>query len=467
MTPKVSFPIASLSVLPLTSLSRSIPSPLSGLSGTAYVPVSIGSGIAEIEPLGLVALQNSALRARLPWKSDIAEVRLEGVQQGESLDAAQLESLPTATNFAAALGDARYSDGEADERQQVHDRANPRIIVDSLEFRSAFGRLHRGNISEFATGVSALGLVRRSGIEGVPSGHHDHAVFNLETRQRTEHLHGQFSFFNLLRVLEAQNPSMQWVKESAPGLGARVPTFSGKSYSPSDMELRWGAGVGGVLHHPHLFWFGALDGYERNDSVMAAVRHPENFFAQPTNDQMQLLSAQLGLSGVDPISSGVNAYSKLLESLAGLLGPTARSSRQMSGFGRLDWKVGEQNQFTLEGNGQRSNSPSGGISRAWQTYGSHSLGSMDAATDWLLGRWGTSVTPNLFAVTQGSFGRHVQSQEPEDPSEFERSLNISAWRQLPQIVIDSRDGFTIGNPARFGRGRYPDENIYSLQQQVK
>ena len=467
MAPEMSFPLASISVLPVTSSRRSPPYVVSGLSRDPNVPLSIASVVAELEPIGLVALQNSALGARLPWRPEIAAVRFADVQQGESLDATQLESLPMSTDFALPLSDSRRSDGGADERHEVPDRASPRIIVDSLEFRSAFGGLHRGNGSEFATGASALGLVRRSGIEGVPSGHRDHAALNIETRHGTEHLHGQFSLFNLQRRFEAQNSSMQWVKESVAGSGSRVPTFTGDSFSLSDLGLRWGAGIGGVLHRPHLFWFGALDGYERNDSAMAAVRHPEQFFAQPTNDQMQLLSAQLSLSGIDPISSGVSAYSKVLESLAELLGPTARSSRQMSGFGRLDWKGGERHQFTLEGNGQRSKSPGGGSTRAWQTYGSHSLGTMDTASDWLLGRWGISVTPNLLAITQGSFGRHVQSQEPEEPSEFEQSLNINAWGRLPQIVVDSRDGFTIGNPARFGRGRYPDENIYSLQQQMK
>jgi hypothetical protein len=77
------------------------------------------------------------------------------------------------------------------------------------------------------------------------------------------------------------------------------------------------------------------------------------------------------------------------------------------------------------------------------------------------------ATSNLLATTQVSIGREVQSTHAEHPSAFEQSLNIGAWGQLPQIVVDSRDGFTIGNPARFGKGRYPDESIYAAQQQLK
>jgi hypothetical protein len=40
------------------------------------------------------------------------------------------------------------------------------------------------------------------------------------------------------------------------------------------------------------------------------------------------------------------------------------------------------------------------------------------------------------------------------------------WGQLPQIVVDNRYGFTIGNPSRFGQGSYPDEHLYHGQESV-
>ena len=83
---------------------------------------------------------------------------------------------------------------------------------------------------------------------------------------------------------------------------------------------------------------------------------------------------------------------------------------------------------------------------------------------WLLGRWEAFLTPNLLAVTQGSAGRHIFAEAPNTPSPFEQTLNVNAWGQLPQMVVDSRYGFTIGNPARFGKGSYPDEHLYQVQE---
>ncbi len=194
------------------------------------------------------------------------------------------------------------------------------------------------------------------------------------------------------------------------------------------------------------------------------MKHPDNFFAQPTNDEMQVLSARLGLNSVNPVAEGLAAYSGMLEKLAGLLGPAPRTSSQWTGFARLDWEPGERHRFTLEGTGALSDAPGGGLTRASEPYGVRSFGTSRASETWMLGRWEAFLTPNLLAVTQGSMGRHILTEGPETPSAYEQTLNVSTWGQLPQMVVDSRYGFTIGNPARFGGGSYPDEHLYEAQE---
>ena len=82
-----------------------------------------------------------------------------------------------------------------------------------------------------------------------------------------------------------------------------------------------------------------------------------------------------------------------------------------------------------------------------------------------MARWEAYLTPNLLAVTQGSAGRAILTARPDAPSTFEQSfLSGNSWGQLPQIVVDSRYGFTIGNPSRFGEGSYPDERLFDGQE---
>jgi len=134
------------------------------------------------------------------------------------------------------------------------------------------------------------------------------------------------------------------------------------------------------------------------------VKYPAEFFAQPSNDQMQVLSARLGLGGTNPVAEGLAAYSKMLETLDGLLGPAPRTAVQWVGFGRVDWKAAERHRFTLEGIGATWDSPGGGLTRVSESYGANSFGTSEASEEWLLGRWEAFLTPNLLAVSQGSMG---------------------------------------------------------------
>ncbi len=394
----------------------------------------------------------------------------------QSLDAAQIQALPIAgrdwRNFVIDGADATAVAADGG-RSPLTVGNVPGITVDGVRTQLAFGAATGGQTRNQASSLMGAGsgesAVRELGMGGsseAMTGAAGGSRANVTTQRGGDHMHGQAFIFDRQNMLGAQNLFTQLIKETAPATLAAIPSFTTTPFTPGDREALWGAGIGGSLHKQGVFWFAALDGFERNDPAVSMVKHPENFFAQPSNDQMQLLSAQLGIGSADPVSAGVGAYSKLLESLTGLLGSANRSASQWIGFGRVDWNAGERHRFTLESSGARVDSPGGGFSRASEAYGTHSFGSMRASEEWTLGRWEAFVTPNLLAVTQGSFGHQVQSALPETPSTFEQSLNINAWGQLPQIVVDSRYGFTIGNPARFGRGNYPDERLYFAQQQL-
>ncbi|WP_109486155.1 carboxypeptidase-like regulatory domain-containing protein [Occallatibacter savannae] len=470
---EASLPMASLAVLPDVGLRR-----VASFDGPRFTmpltPVSVlnASGVAAIESVTLATLQNGLLGVRLPAKPQISAALMElGEDEAEGIDAKEIESLPKSGDWTTFLsGTTRGSLDAGEDHRGANAQSDSFGAADELRTGFASGLVHTSSaksISAIESAVSVIRQVRRAADVELSIGQGGRKSVMVETRRGTERLHGQMFVFDREKFLGAQNPFAEWVKETAAGSGARVPVFTADRYTPTDTELWWGAGMGGSIARRHLFWFGALNGSEQKVAAIASVRHPDRFFAQPTNDQMQLLSAQLGLSSLDPVTEGVKAYSKLLESLAGLLGPAPRPSLRMSGFGRLDGSAGSRHRFTLQGNASSATTPGSGSVRAWQNYGAHSLGSASVSNGWVQGRWSAFVSPNLLAVTQGSYGWNVQSLQPDRPSPLERSLNINVWGQLPQIVVDSQNGFTIGNPARFGRGRHPDESVVSVQQQVK
>jgi hypothetical protein len=338
---------------------------------------------------------------------------------------------------------------------------------------------------------------------------------NVETERGGNELHGQGFVFDRGNLWSAQNPLTQWVTKTsefepfAPYNIAPFPVFDNfqyssgpnepsaygppESYTPPDHEMNWGIGVGSRILRNKLFWFAALDGYNRNDPGVAMVKHPyllqpeppntcanppctktTGFFALPSDDEINVLCARMGLMMLgyqyacpNGVVQGLAIYSPMLETLAGLLGPAPRTATQWTGFGRLDWQATERNRFTLEGIGARWNSPGGGLTRVSENYGNHSFGSSKASEEWLLGRWEAFLTPNLLAVTQASFGHAILEARPETPSTYEQTLlSGNVWNQLPEIVVDNRYGFTIGNPSRFGQGSYPDEHLYHGQESL-
>jgi hypothetical protein len=408
-----------------------------------------------------------------------------------TMDRAELESLPVTgrrwQDFALDTPAASTPAGGEGQTAMRGDMTEPTsTAVDGISTGLAFGETGGSRPSVSGNGgdgpnrmaqawggrgpaVSLAAIRRVQSVAGNVEARASHGAggrVDVTTEGGSNQLHGQGFVFDRQNTWGARNPFSQWVKETAPATNSTTPVFTPQAYTPPDHEITLGAGVGGRILRDKLFWFGAVDASHRNDSGVAMVRHPDKFFAQPSNDEMQVLSARLGMSSVNPVAEGLGAYSKMLETLAGLLGPAPRSSAEWVGFARIDWKATERQTFTFEGTGASWDAPGGGMRGLSEPYGSHSFGSTEAIHQWALARWEAFLTPNLLAVTQGSAGRAVMWAPPQTPSAFEQTLEQSAWGQLPQIVVDSRYGFTIGNPARFGQGSYPAERMFRAQEML-
>ncbi|HUX44585.1 MAG TPA: hypothetical protein VMV57_07540 [Terracidiphilus sp.] len=354
------------------------------------------------------------------------------------------------------------------------DRGQPGVTVDGADIRLAFGSAgagRGGSRGDLLMGPgSTMATVRRversRGVAGASGWSGAEGFAGVVTRGGGNKLQGEGSFFSRQNFLGAQNPLTERVQMTAPATATSVPVFTPLPYTAGDRETRWSVGMGGRFRRSRFHWYSALDNARRSNPGVSTVRHPENFYAQPSNDQMQVLSARLGLSSVNPVGEGVAAYSGMLQTLTGLLGSATRASSQWTGFGRVDWAAGERQRFLVEGTGAKQDGPGSGLLRATEFYGTRSYGSRQTGEQWVLGRWEAFVTPHLLAVTEGSYAHHVMTASPESPTPYEQTLNISDWGRLPQINVDTRYGLTIGNSARMSPGSYPDEHLYQAQEQL-
>ena len=490
-----------------------LPAPALRASVAVLAPFNDGWALEVVKG---VSLTNTAAQMAL------SEARLRSLQASHqhvdpitpivatTLTAEQIQSLPVAgrrwQNFVL---DTPASSGQATGAAASGSGTNPpETTIDGISTRLAFGSVagagQRSTGSGSVDGSPSTGMaqpwtngrglqVAESAIRAVESAaggaeaeaaHAAGGHMGVTTQQGALGFHGQAFVFDRQNTWGARNPFTQWVQETTLATPGTVPAFTSEPYTPPDHEIVWGMGAGSEWRRRKLFWFGAVDRYQRNDPAVATVKHPylvntlsgctlgpctelTGFFAQPSNDQMQVLAARLGLSAANPVAEGLAAYSNMLETLAGLLGPAPRTASQWVGFARVDWQAAERHRFTLEAIGGRWDSPGGGLTRVSEPFGNHSFGNSVASEELLMARWEAFLSSNLLAVTQASGGRNVLATHAEAPSGFEQTLlGPSIWGQLPQIVVDSRYGFTIGNPARFGRGSYPDEKLENVKQSL-
>ena len=386
----------------------------------------VGAGGVELRRIEVMAAAADA--------GSTAGPAVESAAIASTLTSEQLQALPLAgrdwKNFAldepANAGAAEESsDGTAGQEHASGGATGGGVTVDGAGMKLAFGGRGVGQMSAGRIGAASLmgpganeaavaTVMERGAAGGQGEAAGERA--QVEARGGGSKLHGQIFLFDQQNLWGAQNPFTQWVKETAPGTGTTVPAFEPFAYTPPDRRMTLGAGVGGPVKHTRLTWFAALDADLRNDPGVSTVKHPDDFFAQPTNDEMQVLSARLGLPGANPVAEWGAAYSRGRESLAGLLGPAARTSRQEMAFARVDGRVGERHSFTLEGTGAMLDAPGGGLTRVSESYGNHSFGATRASETWVLGRWEAFLTENLLMVTQGSMGRQVMDLPAEAPS---------------------------------------------------
>jgi hypothetical protein len=294
---------------------------------------------------------------------------------------------------------------------------------------------------------------------------------NVTTGHGQNGLHGQIFYLNRQSLWGAQNPYTQRIQETAPASGFDIAQFAAQPYSPANSRQTFGVGIGGLIKfgkikRDKLFWFAAFDGLLHSDPGVATVRHPDSFFARPTDDELTVLAARLGLPGTDPVDEAVVAYSSGLEQLAGLLGPVPRSTSQGQGFGRVDWHINERQHVNLAGNAARLNSPNGALGLTSETFGSHSFGKLQASDGWGMAKWDSFLTANLLNDAGVQFRQQVQRETAQTPSPFEAPLIANDWGELPEMIADSKYGFILGKPARLGHRKYPDERILDLQESL-
>src|SRR5438876_6120312 len=104
------------------------------------------------------------------------------------------------------------------------------------------------------------------------------AVINTVTKTGSNQFHGEAYFYDRDNEWGATNPFTRLTTQTSPGV------FTSAPYKPKDVRKIWGGGIGGPILKDRLFFFFAVDRYDRDFPGTAVPGSPSAFFAAPVPD---------------------------------------------------------------------------------------------------------------------------------------------------------------------------------------
>jgi len=320
------------------------------------------------------------------------------------------------------------------------------------------------------------------------------AVVNTVTKSGTNQDHGEVYFYDRDNSWGAINPFTTLTTQSAPGV------FTTSPYAPVDVRKMYGFGIGGPIVKDKLFFFLAVDRYDRNFPGTAKATSPTAFFASPVssltgltfdgttncfqsngkgninsalftmNNHANIATASVGACtlvgnlALANYAAGVSDYNSGLNSLLGELGSVPRKGQATIFFPKIDWQISSRNHATFELNRMRWSSPAGIQTQASNTFATNSFGSDYVKDTWGVAKLYTSLTPALTNEARFQYGRDFEFEFPQSPTTYEQanfvtSPNAPGYTNplgLPPDVFIT-NGFDMGVPTFLTRPAFPDE----------
>ncbi|WP_157477682.1 TonB-dependent receptor [Granulicella tundricola] len=229
-----------------------------------------------------------------------------------------------------------------------------------------------------------------------------------------------------------------------------------QTIKPHDLRESYGGTMGGPIPHTAgMFGFYSFDQQRRGFPAISSPADPNFYTLTPT--QLALLANR----GVTRAAS-----TAALTYLASITGSTPRRADQTLNFARLDWHATPHEEFGLQYNRVRWNSPAGLTDAPVVAVGRASLGNASGSLDAILARVTSTLSTRWINQFRLQYARDKQFETPQP--NLPQEPGIGPGGQAPEVNIGP-NGLLFGTPASLSQQAYPDErkleagDILSLQ----
>lgn len=260
-------------------------------------------------------------------------------------------------------------------------------------------------------------------------------VTNAVTKSGTNELHGDAFYFQRNNDWGARNPlAFQSVLNN--GVSSVV------GIKPEDARHQFGGTLGGPIKKDKLFFFFSYDQQKRNFPGLGIFSSPTYL---NTVNRAALTAAPRNLTNqqIDDTLAFINS----------LTGTVPRKGDQLLLLPKIDWQINSKNNFSINYNRLRWDSPAGIQTQATNTRGRASFGDDFVKVDWGTARLMTTLSPKIVNEFRVQIARDLEYQVSQTPltGEPRTALNGSA----PDVFLTN--GLEFGKPTFLERPKYPQE----------
>lgn len=289
-------------------------------------------------------------------------------------------------------------------------------MVDGVDNNQAFFSEARGrtravySISESAIKEFQVGVSNMSAEFGRAAG----GTVNAVTKSGANTVSGEGFYFLRDKAFQSQDPF--------------IPDAVWQTLQERRQQL--GTGIGGPIRKDHVFFFVDYDQQVRN------------FPPFVNTSSATFYQGSCTVSAVN--CAATTAFYHSLEV------SSPREANNKVGLGRLDWAVNQANNFSINYNGQRWNSPNGVQTPAVLTLANSQNGSDLVTTDFSVINLNTVFNQKWLNELRGQIGRDYEEQTPNGVG--------------PSTAVTG--GIGIGMPNFLPRPAYPHEQRYQVLDNV-
>lgn len=365
------------------------------------------------------------------------------------------------------------------------------VEIDGADDNNAYYSEERGRTREaYSTSGSAVReFAVNTGVYSAEYGRAAGGVLTSVTKSGTNQIHGQAYFWDRESNWNAFN---DYTTVSTLVSGKYV----AQHIKPEDLRKIYGFTVGGPLIKDKLFWIYTYDQHTHVFPFQAIPNNASAFYSLPTpsanltgslsgnscnlstgywnattttdpnyaiDADACTLAARQGYangstSGYD---QGVNAYNTWIANMNSDLGSTPRFGYQEINTPKLDWQINSKEHLSVLFHRLRWDSPGGVQTQAALDYARDTIGNDFVKLDYGVAKLTSLITNNMSNEVLYQYGRELLPETQQALTPYTKANlignGISVNNSIPEIAMDTAEGFNMGSPYYSYRPANPEE----------